>query len=101
MVPIGGIISWSGSIADIPSNYNLCDGSNGTPDLRDKFIIGAGSVYDVGATGGASSHCHTPSAAPLFVTEDGVDQAWAQAVPTTTVSNLPPYLAVAQIQRIS
>jgi hypothetical protein len=40
-VPIGSIIMWSGTIATIPSNYRLCDGGNGTPDLRDKFVIGA------------------------------------------------------------
>ena len=40
-VPIGSIIMWSGTIGTIPSNYKLCDGGNGTPDLRDKFVIGA------------------------------------------------------------
>lgn len=39
--PVGGIIMWSGEIADIPSGFDLCDGSGGTPDLRDKFIVGA------------------------------------------------------------
>jgi hypothetical protein len=41
IVPIGGIIMWSGSIATIPSGWSLCNGSNGTPDLRDKFVIGS------------------------------------------------------------
>jgi hypothetical protein len=40
-IPIGGIIMWSGTIATIPSNWRLCDGSNNTPDLRNKFVIGA------------------------------------------------------------
>lgn len=39
--PSGGIIMWSGTIAAIPSGWYFCNGSNGTPDLRDKFIIGA------------------------------------------------------------
>ena len=39
--PSGGIIMWSGSIATIPSGWYLCNGSNGTPDLRNKFVIGA------------------------------------------------------------
>ena len=43
VVPIGGIIMWSGTIATIPSNWALCNGSSSTPDLRDKFIIGATS----------------------------------------------------------
>lgn len=55
----GFICLWSGALVDIPSGWALCDGSNGTPDLRDKFIIGAGSTHAVGATGGADNHDHT------------------------------------------
>jgi len=42
-VPMGGIILWSGALIDIPAGWSLCDGSNGTPDLSGKFIIGAGT----------------------------------------------------------
>lgn len=41
LVPAGGIIMWSGNIASIPAGWYLCDGNNGTPDLRDQFIVGA------------------------------------------------------------
>jgi len=41
--PVGGIIMWSGSIATIPLGWALCNGSNGTPDLRNRFVIGAHS----------------------------------------------------------
>jgi len=58
-IPIGGIILWYGDTNTIPSGFALCDGTNGTPDLRDKFIVGAGGIYAVGATGGASTHTHT------------------------------------------
>ena len=51
----GMIMMWSGTIATIPSGWVLCNGSNGTPDLRSKFIVGAGSIYAVGATGGADT----------------------------------------------
>ena len=54
-VPSGIIAMWSGSDASIPSGWNLCNGSNGTPDLRDRFIVGSGSSYSTGNTGGASS----------------------------------------------
>ncbi len=57
-VPWRGIIMWSGSIANIPSGWALCDGTNGTPDLRDSFIVGAGSSYDVNDIGGSSTHKH-------------------------------------------
>jgi len=54
-VPSGGIIMWSGPIANIPSGFALCDGSNGTPDLRDRFVIGAGGSEAVGNTGGTDT----------------------------------------------
>lgn len=55
LVPSGVILMWSGSIASIPSGWFLCNGANGTPDLRDRFVVGAGSTYTVGATGGAAT----------------------------------------------
>jgi hypothetical protein len=63
-VPTGAILMWSGSIATIPSGWLICDGTNGTPDLRSRFIVGAGSTYAVNATGGSAdatlvSHTHT------------------------------------------
>lgn len=62
-VPTGGIIMWSGAQAAIPSGWLLCDGANGTPDLRNRFVVGAGSTYAVGASGGSAnstlpSHSH-------------------------------------------
>lgn len=66
--PIGGIIMWYGSVATIPDKWALCNGGtvNGivTPDLRDRFVLGAGSTYAVNATGGSTDavviqHSHT------------------------------------------
>lgn len=54
-VPSGVITMWSGSIASIPTGWVLCDGLNGTPDLRNRFVLAAGNNYVVGQTGGASS----------------------------------------------
>ena len=58
----GMIVAWHGAVVDIPVGWALCDGTNGTPDLRDRFIIGAGSTYALDATGGAAtvdlSHTH-------------------------------------------
>ena len=75
-VPAGGIIMWSGSIGSIPSGYYLCDGTNGTPDLRDRFVVGAGSSYAVGNTGGFTS-----------------------SVTSNIGTNLPLYYALAFIQK--
>lgn len=48
------IVLWSGAIVDIPAGWALCDGNNGTPNLVDKFIIGAGSTYNPGDAGGTN-----------------------------------------------
>ena len=53
--PSGGIIMWSGSVASIPTGWVLCDGNNSTPDLRNRFVVGAGDTYAVDATGGSST----------------------------------------------
>jgi len=72
-LPSGAIILWSGSIGSIPSGYVLCDGTNSTPDLRDRFVVAAGNNYSVGQTGGSAdsivvSHTHT---ATSVVTDPG------------------------------
>ena len=54
-VPSGTILPWYGDPNSIPSGFALCNGSNGTPDLRDRFLVGAGSSYNRGATGGANT----------------------------------------------
>jgi len=68
MVPKGAIIMWSGTLGgsdgkrpDVDTGvyderWALCDGTNGTPDLRDRFVIGAGNSYNIGDTGGANSY---------------------------------------------
>jgi len=52
-IPTGMISLWYGSIGSVPLGWYLCDGTNGTPDLRDRFVVGAGSTYSVAATGGS------------------------------------------------
>jgi microcystin-dependent protein len=63
-VPAGGIIMWSGSVAAVPTGWLLCDGTNGTPDLRGRFIAGAGGAYAPGTTGGADSVTLTTAQTP-------------------------------------
>lgn len=85
LLPSGGIIKWYGSIASIPTGWFLCDGTNGTPDLRAKFIVGAGQdggtytpgidgagsgQYAPGATGGTDKHVLTIPEMPAHTHSD-------------------------------
>jgi hypothetical protein len=58
-MPVGIVVMWSGSVASIPAGWGLCNGTNGTPDLRDRFIVGAGGGLAVAAVGGSATHNHT------------------------------------------
>jgi len=63
-VPAGGIIMWSGSIGTIPTGWAICNGLNGTPDLRNKFVVAAGDTYSPNDTGGENSVQLTESEMP-------------------------------------
>lgn len=68
--PTGGIIMWSGTAANVPTGWALCNGQNGTPNLQDKFIVAAGSKFSANSSGGSftisqnqmPSHTHSGSA---------------------------------------
>ena len=93
LLPTGVIVMWSGNVSAIPSGWALCNGSGGTPDLRNKFIVGAGTSYAVGATGGSAdavvvSHTHTAVSA---VTDPGHSHTYTtkqQALPQSGSSTL-------------
>jgi hypothetical protein len=70
-MPIGTIAIWSGATSTIPDGWQLADGTNGTLDLRDKFVLGAGTVFAQGATGGTANavvaaHTHTATSTSTF-----------------------------------
>ena len=127
-IPSGCILLWSGSTGSIPSGFLLCDGTNGTPDLRNSFIVGAGNSYTVGQTGGSAdaivvSHTHTVTdpghlhtySSPTTPGGGGTGGLGSQANANTstattgisivsagtsgTNANLPPYYALAYIQK--
>lgn len=110
-MPSGGIIMWSGSVGSIPSGWYLCNGSNGTPDLRNRFIVGAGSTYEVGDTGGSTTHEHTYSGrtggqVPVTTfAESGNDinhtdeHQHDYSGTTSTKNHLPPYYALCFIMK--
>jgi hypothetical protein len=76
-VPSGGIIIWSGASTAVPSGYVLCNGTNGTPNLLNSFIVGAGNSFAINSTGG-------------FV---------SSGVMTSSGSNQPLYYALAYIMK--
>jgi microcystin-dependent protein len=54
-LPAGSIVMWSGAVDQVPTGWRLCNGSNDTPNLRDRFVVGAGGQYGAHATGGNQS----------------------------------------------
>ena len=101
---------WQGSIETIPSGWFLCDGENDTPDLRDKFILGAGPGNPIGDLGGSSQHNHDiegdghdhnlkpfgdmPVGSGV---NDDTDESSISATSDNTIT-LPPWYAFAYIQ---
>jgi len=53
------IVEWWGTLLTIPDGWALCDGANGTPDLRDDFILCAGDSFDPADEGGSMLHTHS------------------------------------------
>jgi microcystin-dependent protein len=123
-IPSGVIVMWGGEVAKIPSGWVLCDGGNGTPNLCDRFIVGAGSSYNVGVTGGESevilsidqmpSHTHIHNHLPAYFA-DAPGGAMAQGTSTRDVppkwetdptgggkphENRPPYYALCYIMKV-
>jgi len=115
-VPTGGIIMWSG--ASVPGGWSLCDGTNSTPDLRDRFIVSSGSVYSIGDTGGANSVTLTVDQIPahthaITAINDGSPSApyssprsaYASEIDSGSTGggqsheNRPPYYALAFIMK--
>lgn len=87
LVPPGVIVMWSGAINDIPVGWALCDGSNGTPDLRDRFIVGAGGSYNVGNTGGMKEVTLTTSQLPSHNHAVSIGSSGAHVHSGTTSTN--------------
>ena len=118
--PIGGITMWSGMIADIPSGFAFCDGTNGTPNMMGRFVLGAGPGQE-NDQGGDWSHTHTVAVdahdhslqgnAPvgpspgILVTTDTTDRKAtgmrAASGTTDLVPVIPPYYSLAYIMRKS
>ena len=107
----GMIVLWSGAIVAIPPGYRLCDGNNGTPDLRDRFVIGAGDSFAPDDSGGSANHTHDftsdthrhghPLGSGLSFGSNLADFTTFNADTGTTDpgSTLPPFYALAYIMK--
>ena len=125
-LPAGAILMWAGTIASVPAGYAFCNGQNGTPDLRDRFVVcaqadsgGAAKANPDGSglaqTGGSSQHDH------LFRTDGHMHDIWDvgqcasggdYAVPdiytdsiddtgtTNDADHVPPFFALAYIMKL-
>lgn len=89
VLPAGVILAWSGSIATIPSGWFLCDGTNGTPDLRDRFIVGAGSLYGVGAAAGSKDAVVVSHSHGVTVTDPGHTHPYVDRYYVENSASLP------------
>lgn len=96
LMPSGAIILWSGAASAIPSGFVLCNGSNSTPDLRGRFIIGAhgdsdsdANTYDVGDTGGSATHTLTTAEMPSHThTATSTDSGHTHTINYSNESNV-------------
>jgi microcystin-dependent protein len=89
--PLGAIVLWHGSAASIPDGWKLCDGQNGTPDLRDRFVVGAGHDYAKGDQDGTKevllSENELPQHRHEYVGDDalaGIEPGCSTAIRTTS-----------------
>lgn len=108
----GMIVMWSGTTADIPEGWQLCNGLLGTPDLRDRFIYGSSPAVPTGNTGGTVEHDHDFTGDEHFHNmiegfEVAAGDGWNPetstdpAIGTTDiVSHIPPYYALAFIMKL-
>jgi len=110
-LPAGSIIMWSGTLSLIPEGWQLCDGTNGTPDLRGRFVMGVSSGENPGATGGASTHTHSGTASAssqrIWIDDNsgGTDYWGSPSSHTHPISidasnHLPPYYKLAYIMKM-
>jgi len=115
------ILLWHGAIVDIPDEWRLCDGTGGTPDLQDRFIVGAGDSHAPDDVGGAVNHEHDfvgnghahGTLGIITIVGSGPNSAWNGTPPTqTTTTNVstgttdetdgrPPFYALAYIMKVS
>lgn len=97
VLPIGIIVMWNGYPNTVPSGWSLCDGSNNTPDLRDRFIIGAGNSYGTGTTGGEDKVILTTGQMPSHTHDTSASDTSTLYVNTRIVNDGAAVTATSQV----
>lgn len=124
-LPIGSVIMWAGTLETIPTGWHLCNGEDGTIDLRGMFALGAGGAYNLGDSGGSEEvtltvnqipeHTHTvknylggtfntslPSGAAQTIVNGGtIQNITGKTGSSESHNNMPPYKALYYIQKIA
>merc|ERR1719193_1240977 len=99
-MPKGSIIIWSGAVNDIPKGWQLCNGRERAPDLRDRFIIGAGRQFDPNNAGGSDSHDHKVELVRSCYKGSVGAEYIPRGVDCGRQKHLPPYYALCFIVKI-
>lgn len=120
VIPVGSIIIWESEKRPIPIGWHVCNGVDGTPDLRNMFVLGAGGGTPSGSSGGSLGHQHDFTgdghSHGITSTHDcpgsGIVGAWSSEDDdnetqeessqgsTDNTDNLPPWYALSYIQRL-
>ena len=123
MVPRGAIVMWSGAVENIPAGWAFCDGSNGTPNLSDRFVLGYNPLIStnvIGEVGGTTNHTHTVDIAQFSTgnspATDGVVAPYNDgnnwftighthtvnppATSSTATAHIPPYVRLGFIMKL-
>lgn len=110
-LPAGIIVKWSGTIVNIPAGWILCDGAGGSPDLRNRFVVGAGDTYNPDDSGGSvnhnhpftgDGHSHLMGSGTDILSGAGYDDFTSTDAASGTTDNgssLPPYYSLAFIMK--
>lgn len=122
-LPAGSVIAWYGSEDSVPEGWHICDGTNGTPDLRGRFLLGTGGTHAVGETGGSETvtlyesqippHYHEirliegyGSSANAYRPQNGERISESEFIETTQTgggkphNNMPPYYTLFYIIKL-
>lgn len=97
--PRGAIIAWNAKSGAVPAGWAICDGTNGTPDLRRRFLMGVATLADVGQTPGQAGHFHTVSGERVLPAANLMAGALMRVLIVSAHHQLPGSITAIPLQR--